>query len=177
MLLQKVIVTALLCVASVSAFHVHVTTRPQQERQLLFSSSSADTEAAVTAPSERDEPPTDYDIPEDVILTLKPSAMNRLRELRDKQPNKSLVLRMGVRSGGCSGMSYVMDFSTEDDIKEDDEVDDYVQENIKCVVDSKSLLYLYGLELDYSDKLVGGGFKFSNPNASESCGCGSSFGV
>jgi iron-sulfur cluster assembly accessory protein len=119
----------------------------------------------------------DYEIPEDVILTLKPSAMNRLRELRDKQPDKSLVLRMGVRSGGCSGMSYVMDFSTADAIHEDDEVDDYAQENIKCVVDSKSMLYLYGLELDYSDKLVGGGFKFSNPNASESCGCGSSFGV
>jgi iron-sulfur cluster assembly accessory protein len=76
-----------------------------------------------------------------------------------------------------SGLSYVMDFSTSDDIQEEDEVDTYDQEGIQCVVDAKSLLYLYGLELDYSDDLIGGGFKFFNPNAEESCGCGSSFGV
>jgi iron-sulfur cluster assembly 1 len=157
MLVQRLLFAALLCATSVSSFHV---ARPPQSRQLLFSSSSADTEAAPSASNE--VPPIDYEIPEDVILTLKPSAMNRLRELRDKQPDKSLVLRMGVRSGGCSGMSYVMDFSTADAIQEDDEVDDYAQENIKCVVDSKSMLYLYGLELDYSDKLVGGGFRFYN---------------
>lgn len=111
------------------------------------------------------------------MVTIKPNAMNRLRELRDKQDNPSLVLRMGVRSGGCSGMSYVMDFSSEDSIEEDDEVDEYPGERIKCVVDAKSMLYLYGLELDYSDELIGGGFKFFNPNAEEACGCGSSFGV
>ena len=70
-----------------------------------------------------------------------------------------------------------MDFSTEDAIQDDDEIDDYPQENIKCVVDAKSMLYLYGMELDYSEELIGGGFKFFNPNAEESCGCGSSFGV
>merc|ERR1740139_712376 len=113
--------------------------------------------------------------------------MARLVELKQKRdtdpkeatpnPPPSLILRMGVRNGGCSGLSYVMDFSTEDDVKEDDEVDTYKQEGIQCVVDAKSLLYLYGLELDYSDDLIGGGFKFFNPNAEESCGCGSSFGV
>jgi iron-sulfur cluster assembly protein len=75
------------------------------------------------------------------------------------------------------GMSYVMDFSTSDAIQEDDAVDDYPGEEIQCVVDAKSMLYLYGLELDYSEALIGGGFKFYNPNAEESCGCGSSFGV
>jgi iron-sulfur cluster assembly accessory protein len=70
-----------------------------------------------------------------------------------------------------------MDFSTPEDIQEDDAVDDYKKEGIKCVVDAKSMLYLYGLELDYSDQLIGGGFQFSNPNAEDSCGCGSSFGV
>ena len=70
-------------------------------------------------------------------------------------------------------MSYVIDFT--DEIHDDDVVDDYGI--VKCVVDPKSLLYLYGLELDYSTELVGGGFKFYNPNAEESCGCGSSFGV
>jgi iron-sulfur cluster assembly protein len=140
----------------------------------LFSASSADTEKAVTA--EGDEQ-VDYEVPEDAVLVIKPKAMSRLRELRDKQDDKKLILRMGVRNGGCSGMSYVMDFSTEDAIQEDDEVDEYSEENIKCVVDAKSMLYLYGLELDYSDELIGGGFKFFNPNAEESCGCGSSFGV
>jgi iron-sulfur cluster assembly accessory protein len=53
----------------------------------------------------------------------------------------------------------------------------YPNEKLKCVVDAKSMLYLYGLELDYSEELIGGGFKFYNPNAEESCGCGSSFGV
>ena len=75
------------------------------------------------------------------------------------------------------GLSYVMDFSTSDDIQEEDEVDVYENEGIQCVVDAKSLLYLYGLELDYSEDLIGGGFKFFNPNAEESCVCGSSFGV
>ena len=70
-----------------------------------------------------------------------------------------------------------MDFASADDVREDDVVDDYPGEDIRCVVDAKSLLYLYGLELDYSDQLVGGGFKFYNPNAEESCGCGSSFAV
>lgn len=112
--------------------------------------------------------------------------MARLVELKQKRdtnpkepvdPASPLVLRMGVRNGGCSGLSYVMDFSTESEIQDDDEVDKYDVEGIQCVVDAKSLLYLYGLELDYSDELIGGGFKFFNPNAEDSCGCGSSFGV
>jgi iron-sulfur cluster assembly accessory protein len=74
-------------------------------------------------------------------------------------------------------MSYIMDFSTADLIQEDDVVDSYAGEDIQCVVDAKSMLYLYGLELDYSQELIGGGFKFYNPNAEESCGCGSSFAV
>jgi iron-sulfur cluster assembly protein len=70
-----------------------------------------------------------------------------------------------------------MDFSTRDAIEEDDAVDEYPEEKVVCVVDAKSMLYLYVLELDYSEELIGGGFKFFNPNAEESCGCGSSFGV
>ncbi|KAL7469396.1 hypothetical protein ACHAXS_009654 [Conticribra weissflogii] len=129
-----------------------------------------------------------YEPPEDAIIQIKPKAMSRLIELKQKRdndpknspdfdPSSPLILRMGVRNGGCSGLSYVMDFSTEEEIGEEDEIDEYETEGIKCVVDAKSLLYLYGLELDYSDELIGGGFKFFNPNAEESCGCGSSFGV
>jgi iron-sulfur cluster assembly accessory protein len=141
--------------------------------------------------------PTDIDAPsavdesfegddDDAIIQIKPKAMARLVELKQKRdsdpkstvdPTSPLILRMGVRNGGCSGLSYIMDFSTEDEIQEEDEIDTYEKEGIKCVVDAKSLLYLYGLELDYSDDLIGGGFKFFNPNAEESCGCGSSFGV
>lgn len=126
-----------------------------------------------------DPPAADRDEPEDAVIHIKAPAMTRLRELREKQadPSAPLILRMGVRNGGCSGLSYAMDFSTEDEIQEDDMVDEYPSDGIKCVVDAKSMLYLYGLELDYSDELIGGGFKFFNPNAEESCGCGSSFGV
>lgn len=74
-------------------------------------------------------------------------------------------------------MSYVMDFADADTIEPDDQVDLYKSEKIQCVVDAKSMLYLYGLELDYSAELIGGGFQFFNPNAEESCGCGSSFSV
>jgi iron-sulfur cluster assembly protein len=118
----------------------------------------------------------DHQEPEDAILHVAPKAMVRLRELQ-KQSKEEIVLRMGVRNGGCSGLSYIMDFSSRQEIQEDDQVDEYPDENIVCVVDAKSMLYLYGLELDYSDELIGGGFKFFNPNAEESCGCGSSFGV
>jgi len=128
---------------------------------------------------DNDDDDDDDDDDEDYVINIKEPAMVRLRELKSKQddPSAPMTLRMGVRSGGCSGMSYVMDFTTEDDVNDDDEIDEYPQDGIKCVVDSKSLLYLYGLELDYSDELIGGGFKFFNPNAEEACGCGSSFGV
>jgi iron-sulfur cluster assembly protein len=138
--------------------------------------------AAETAPKATEQQTMGYEIPEDAVVTIKPLAMDRLLELRRQQkqlgPDEPLRLRMGVRSGGCSGMSYVMDIAKEGDtIADDDAVDQYSDGAVECVVDAKSMLYLYGLELDYSNELVGGGFKFSNPNAEESCGCGSSFGV
>lgn len=106
------------------------------------------------------------------VINITPKALLTLQDLLSKDPSKPL-LRMGVKAGGCSGMSYVMDFITENDINTDDHEEFY--EGIRCVVDPKSLLFLYGLQLDYSDELIGGGFKFMNPNAESSCGCGSSF--
>lgn len=106
------------------------------------------------------------------VINITPKALITLQDLLTKDPSKPL-LRMGVKAGGCSGMSYVMDFITENDINSDDHEELY--EGIRCVVDPKSLLFLYGLQLDYSDELIGGGFKFMNPNAESSCGCGSSF--
>jgi len=107
-------------------------------------------------------------------IQMTETALNHVLFLREKQ-GKDLCLRVGVRQGGCSGMSYMMDFQDPSQILEDDEVYDY--EGFKLVCDRKSMLYLYGLVLDYSDAMIGGGFQFTNPNAAQSCGCGKSFGV
>ncbi|MGB7085566.1 MAG: iron-sulfur cluster assembly accessory protein [Phormidesmis sp.] len=107
-------------------------------------------------------------------ILMSETALTHVKALREKQ-GSDLCLRVGVRQGGCSGMSYMMDFEDAANIGEHDEVYDY--EGFKVVCDRKSLLYLYGLMLDYSDALIGGGFQFTNPNASQTCGCGKSFGT
>jgi iron-sulfur cluster assembly protein len=80
-------------------------------------------------------------------------------------------LRVGVKGGGCSGLSYVMDFDT--NITDMDEVIDL--NVMKVIIDKKSVLYLYGTQLEYSDGLNGKGFHWINPQASRTCGCGESF--
>ena len=82
-------------------------------------------------------------------------------------------LRVGVKGGGCSGFSYVLDLTESQ--KETDEL--FEQHGIKIICDPKSLLYLNGTIVDFKDELMGRGFVFQNPNASSSCGCGSSFSV
>jgi len=84
------------------------------------------------------------------IITFSPSAMTHIQELRVKQGVDAIHLRMGVRAGGCSGMSYVMDFMDAADVGEMDTLIDYPG-GVKCVIDPKSLMFLYGLKLDYSD--------------------------
>jgi iron-sulfur cluster assembly protein len=105
-------------------------------------------------------------------IQISDAALKHLLQLREQQ-GKDLCLRVGVRGGGCSGMSYTMDFEDPNNIQPNDEVYDY--EGFKVICDPKSLLYLYGLMLDYSNALIGGGFQFTNPNASQTCGCGKSF--
>ncbi|AVQ70973.1 iron-sulfur cluster assembly accessory protein [Microcystis sp. MC19] len=107
-------------------------------------------------------------------ILLSEAALKHLTMLKEQQ-GKDLCLRVGVRQGGCSGMSYMMDFEHPGNIGPQDEVFDY--DGFKIVSDKKSLLYLYGLMLDYSNAMIGGGFQFTNPNASQTCGCGKSFGV
>ena len=112
------------------------------------------------------------------ILITAP-AMKQLGNLMQQQGNGS-VLRVGVRSGGCSGMSYTMDFIDAAQIQGDDERYSYEPADapsFEVVCDPKSLLYIYGMQLDFSTELIGGGFNFTNPNASQTCGCGSSFAV
>lgn len=105
-------------------------------------------------------------------ILISEAALAQLKTLREQQ-GKDLMLRVGVTNGGCSGMSYKMDFATPDSITEKDEVYDY--DGFQVVCDPKSLLYIYGLMLDYSNALIGGGFQFTNPNATATCGCGKSF--
>ncbi len=80
-------------------------------------------------------------------------------------------IRVGVKSGGCSGLSYDLSFDKEE--RENDKI--FENNNIKIIVDKKSFLYLVGTELDYSGGLNGAGFVFKNPNANRTCGCGESF--
>lgn len=105
-------------------------------------------------------------------IQMSEAALKHVLFLRDKQ-GKDLCLRVGVRQGGCSGMSYMMDFEDASNIRESDEVFEY--DGFRVVCDPKSMLYLYGLVLDYSDAMIGGGFQFTNPNANQTCGCGKSF--
>jgi iron-sulfur cluster assembly protein len=105
-------------------------------------------------------------------IQMTDNALKHVLQLREQQ-GTDLCLRVGVRNGGCSGMSYMMDFEDLGNIQPTDEVYDY--DGFKVICDPKSLLYLYGLVLDYSNALIGGGFQFTNPNADQTCGCGKSF--
>ncbi len=112
-------------------------------------------------------------------ILITAMAMQQLSRLANEQ-GETQVLRVGVRSGGCSGMSYTMDFVPSSEIQETDEVYEYLISDgtsLRVVSDPKSLLYIYGMQLDFSTDLIGGGFNFTNPNATQTCGCGSSFAV
>ena len=112
-------------------------------------------------------------------ILITNDAIEQISSLLKSQTDKK-ALRVGVRSGGCSGMSYTMDFIGGDEINSDDKVYDYSlssEQSFKVICDPKSLLYIYGMQLDFSKDLIGGGFNFVNPNASQTCGCGSSFAV
>ena len=112
-------------------------------------------------------------------ILITNDAIEQISNLLGAQSEKK-ALRVGVRSGGCSGMSYTMDFIGTNEINPDDKVYDYslkADKNFQVVCDPKSLLYIYGMQLDFSKELIGGGFNFVNPNASQTCGCGSSFAV
>ena len=112
-------------------------------------------------------------------ILITNDAIEQISSLLKSQTDKK-ALRVGVRSGGCSGMSYTMDFIGGDEINADDKVYDYSlssEQTFKVICDPKSLLYIYGMQLDFSKDLIGGGFNFVNPNASQTCGCGSSFAV
>ena len=107
-----------------------------------------------------------------MALTLSEAASKQVKELKQAQNlGDNVFLRMGVKGGGCSGMSYSLDFDTEMG-PHDKEFD---IDGVKVVIDKKSYLYLAGTTLDYVQQGLTGGFTFVNPQAKSSCGCGTSF--
>jgi len=106
-----------------------------------------------------------------MAVNLTESAIKQVRGLIESQNLQNVYLRMGVRGGGCSGLSYSLEFDTE--VGPHDKVFDI--DGIKVVVDPKSYLYLNETTLDYVTQGLTGGFAFVNPNAKSSCGCGTSF--
>jgi iron-sulfur cluster assembly accessory protein len=107
------------------------------------------------------------------MIHLSSSAANEIRRLLSKQLNPNILFRLQIQAGGCSGLFYNMTF--EEAVKLGDQV--YDCSGIPVVVDTQSLNYISGLTLDYSEDLMGGGFRFHNPAAIASCGCGNSFSV
>tara|TARA_B100001063_G_C16671228_1_gene506474 strand:- start:486 stop:809 length:324 start_codon:yes stop_codon:yes gene_type:complete len=105
------------------------------------------------------------------MITITDSAKQRLLTLLKNEETSKSYVRVGVESGGCSGLSYKLSF---DDIKNED--DELIEDNeIKLVINKQSVLYLVGTSLEFSDGLNGKGFVFNNPNANRTCGCGESF--
>ncbi|RYD68958.1 MAG: iron-sulfur cluster assembly accessory protein [Sphingobacteriales bacterium] len=108
------------------------------------------------------------------MITITDKAKGKIDELMsNSQLDTTYFLRVSVKGGGCSGLSYNLDFDNEEQ-KGDQFFED---RGIKIALDMKSFLYLAGTELDFTDGLNGKGFNFNNPNASRSCGCGESFSV
>jgi iron-sulfur cluster assembly protein len=109
---------------------------------------------------------------EDISLTEKAvKEVNKI--MAENSIPAEYVLRVGVKGGGCSGLSYTLGFDAE--VKDTDKILDF--DGFKVAIDWKSILYLKGTTIDYSDGLMGKGFVFNNPTAKKTCGCGSSFGV
>jgi len=107
------------------------------------------------------------------MVTITPKAAQKVHELQENEGYQGYGLRVGVRGGGCSGLSYMIEFA------ENPENGDKVWEvnGVKLFVDPKSYLYLVGTELDFVETLMETGFKFNNPNVAKECGCGESFTV
>ncbi len=105
------------------------------------------------------------------VVTLSESALKEVKRLMNVQGLTDGGLRLGVKGGGCSGLSYTINF--DDKIGQYDTV--YEFDGVKVIVDAKSAIYLQGTQLDFQKDLMGGQFKFVNPNAQKTCGCGESF--
>lgn len=108
------------------------------------------------------------------MIDITPAAIREVtRFLKSQQHSPEVVFRLGVAQGGCSGLYYTMEFGPQS--ATGDQI--YDRDGIKVAISESSVSYLNGLTLDYSEDLMGGGFRFKNPNATNSCGCGYSFDI
>lgn len=110
-------------------------------------------------------------------ISISEKALRRINEIRHNEgADEQAALRIGVEGGGCSGLSYKLDFDPAG-ASQDTKDQEFEVNGIRVVIDMRSFLYLAGTQLDYSDGLEGKGFHFNNPNASRTCSCGESFSV
>ena len=107
-----------------------------------------------------------------MAVTLTEAAASRVKNFLDNR-GKGIGLRLGVKTSGCSGMAYVIEFV--DELDEGDQV--FESQGVQLIIDAKSLVYLDGTEVDFAKEGLSEGFKFNNPNANAECGCGESFTV
>jgi len=107
------------------------------------------------------------------MITVSDKAVHKIKSILQDEQKADGFIRVGIKGGGCSGFTYILDI--EEIQKDGDQVYDFG--GVKVLVDSKSIIYLAGTELDYTDGLNGSGFVFNNPNAQRTCGCGNSFAV
>jgi iron-sulfur cluster assembly protein len=105
-------------------------------------------------------------------ISLTKNAVDEIKKILNQQENSEKYLRIGVKGGGCSGMSYLLGFENKTEKDELYEIDD-----IMCIINPAHLIYLNGMEINWEGGLNARGFTFKNPNANTTCGCGSSFGV
>jgi len=131
-----------------------------------------DADFGKSIPKDEVPPMTETATQNDSVIITELAA-NEIRSIIEKQDLdlEKVRLRVGVKGGGCSGFSYLLDLTETQ--KDSDEM--FEQHGIKVIVDPKSLLYLGGVTVDFKDEIMGRGFVFNNPNATSSCGCGSSF--
>ena len=107
------------------------------------------------------------------VITLSDNAASRIKEILSNDETKSIGVRVGVKSGGCAGMSYIMEYAKE--INPNDEVIE--DKGVKVFIDPGAIMYLLGTEMDYKKEQFSSSFIFKNPNETERCGCGESFKV
>lgn len=107
-------------------------------------------------------------------IQLTERAAGEIKQIIEQQklPADATRLRVGVKGGGCSGFSYMLDLVEDEPTDNDEQLEVH---GVKILVDNKSYLYLNGVEIDFRDEVMGRGFVFKNPNATSTCGCGSSF--
>ena len=105
------------------------------------------------------------------VIKLSDNAANRIKEIMSKADNKTIGVRVGVKSGGCAGMSYMMEYAKE--AKKNEEVIE--DKGVKVFIDANAVMYLLGTEMDYKKEKFSSQFIFKNPNETERCGCGESF--